>query len=32
MRFRDLEATDLPLIDNDLIGAVFTPADDLAQE
>lgn len=29
VRIRDLEETDLPLIDNDLIGAMFTPAEAL---
>ncbi|MEQ9022759.1 MAG: NAD(P)H-dependent oxidoreductase [Pseudomonadales bacterium] len=32
VRFRDLEITDLPLIDNKLIGAMFSPAESLSGE
>lgn len=32
VRFRDLEVTDLPLINNDLIGAMFSPAESLSGE
>ena len=32
IRYRDLESTDLPLINNDLIGAMFAPVEDLSAD